>query len=100
MSFDIIVRPEAENDMKEAFLWYEEQNPGLGYEFLLCVEAVFDTLMRHPELYRKVYQNIRRALTRRFPYGVFYIVEDTKVIILAVFHAKRDPGLLKERKDL
>lgn len=46
---------------------------------------------------RFIYRELRRALTRRFPYGVFYIVEETKIIVFAVFHAKRDPALWKER---
>ncbi len=97
MNYEIIVRPEAEGDLKEAFYWYEEQNPGLGLEFLRCVDAAFDILKRNPKIYQKIYKNIRRTLTRRFPYGVFHIIEGNKVIIIAIFHAKRDPGLLKER---
>lgn len=98
MTFEIIVWPEAENDLAEAFNWYEEQNSGLGLEFMRCVDAAFDTIIVNPELYGKVYKNIRRALINRFPYGVFYLIDERKVIILAVFHARRDPVLLKERK--
>lgn len=98
MKYKIILRPEAENDLKEAFQWYEEQKPGLGLDFLLCIDASFDIIMGNPELYQKVYKNIRRALPRRFPYGIFYIIEKNKVIVLAVLHVKRDPALLKKRK--
>ena len=97
MSCIIIIRPEAETDLGESFLWYQEQNPGLGLEFLRCVDVIFDTIKENPKIYRKVYKNIRRALTRRFPYEIFYIVEGNKTIVLAVLHAKRDPELLKER---
>lgn len=98
MKYRIIIRPEAETDLSGAFHWYEEQNAGLGLEFFRCVEAAFDTIIRNPELYRKVYKDIRRALTSRFPYGVFYLIDENKVIIIAVFHAKRNPELLKERE--
>ena len=98
MKYKIIIRPEAEDDLEEAFQWYEEQNPGLGLEYLLCIDAAFDIIIiRNPKLYQKVYKNIRRALPRRFPYGIFYIIEDDKIIVLAVLHAKRDPRLLKKR---
>ena len=44
-----------------------------------------------------IYKEIRRLMTRRFPYGVFYLVEATSVVVLAVFHAKRDPGQWRRR---
>jgi toxin ParE1/3/4 len=97
MNYEIIIRPEAESDLNEAFHWYEEQSPGLGLEFLRCVDAAFDIIQRNPVLYQKIYKEIRRALTHRFPYGIFYIIAENKIIVLAVFHAKRDPELLKER---
>lgn len=97
MNYEIIIRPEAESDLTEAFHWYEEQSPGLGLEFLRCVDAAFDIIQRNPLLYQKIYKDIRRSLTHRFPYGVFYIIDENRIIILAVFHAKRDPELLKER---
>ncbi len=92
----IIIRPEAEVDLKDAFSWYEEQNPGLGLEFLRCIDACFDVILQSPTLFQTIYKNIRRALPHRFPYGIFYIVEENKVIVLAVLHAKRNPNLLKK----
>ena len=97
MNYQIIVRPEAESDLNKAFQWYEVQSPGLGLEFLRCVDDSFDVIQQNPLLYQKIYKDIRRSLTHRFPYGIFYIIDETKIIVLAVLHAKRDPGHLKER---
>jgi len=47
--------------LTEAFHWYEEQSPGLGLEFLRCIDAAFDIITGNPELYQRVYKNIRRA---------------------------------------
>jgi len=58
------------------------QQPGLGAEFLLCVEEVFARLNRTPEMYEEVYRGVRRALTRRFPYAVYYRVEGDEVVVL------------------
>ena len=96
MKYQLIIRPEAELDLVEAFQWYEEQSPGLGGEFLRCIDASFDIIIRSPGLYQKVYKDIRRALPQRFPYGIFYIIDDNDLIVLAILHAKRDPKLLKE----
>jgi toxin ParE1/3/4 len=97
MNRNIIIRPEAENDLFEAFHWYEERNPGLGVEFLECIESTFDLIKENPGLYQTVYKNIRRALPKRFPYEIFYIIDGNKLVVLAILHAKRNPELLKER---
>lgn len=97
MPYQIIIRPEAENDIIDAFDWYEARSPGLGLEFVRCIDASFDMILESPELYQYVYKNIRRALPQRFPYGIFYLIENEKIIVLAVLHAKRDPKLLKQR---
>jgi len=91
MSRRLIVRPEAEAEMADAFDWYENRVPGLGSEFLLCVDAVFSSILRNPQHFQRVHRIVRRALTRRFPYEVFFVEDDERVVILSVFHAKRNP---------
>jgi plasmid stabilization system protein ParE len=97
MNYKLIIRPAAELELSGAFDWYEERLSGLGAEFLLSVDAVFNSIARNPQQYPIIHRTIRRALTRRFPYEVFYIIEDTKIVIVAVFHAKRNPMRWKDR---
>jgi toxin ParE1/3/4 len=87
----VVVRPEAESDLAEAFAWYGQRGPGLGDRFLLSVEAALSAIQRHPESFPVVYSQVRRALLRRFPYGVFYIVKESNIVVLAIFHCARDP---------
>jgi hypothetical protein len=61
--------PEAEQDVVEAYGWYEAREPGLGEDFLRCVEACLLTVQRHPKLYPVAVDEFRRALVRRFPYA-------------------------------
>jgi toxin ParE1/3/4 len=93
----IIITPGAEADLDDAFQWYEEKSPGLGEDFIHCVDASLTSIQYNPWQYQKVYKNIRRALTHRFPYGIFYIIEESRIVVLAVLHAKRDPKLWKMR---
>jgi len=93
----MIVRPEAEAEMTEAYDWYEDRLSGLGSDFLLSVDAVFHAIARTPQHYPVVHKEIRRALTKRFPFEVFFLEEDARVVILAVFHAKRNPKNWQER---
>ena len=71
----IIVRPEAEADIAAAFAWYEEQRLGLGTEFLSEIERCLERIEDYPEGHPVIYRRYRRALTRKFPYKIFYIVE-------------------------
>ena len=97
MSRPLVVLPEAEADLADAYTWYEERLPGLGSAFLLSVEAVIHSISRNPQLYSLVHKNVRRALVRRFPYAVFYIVEESHIAVLAIFHAKRHPATWRKR---
>jgi len=83
--------------MTEAFGWYEDCNPGLGDEFLLCLDAAFGSILRSPRQYPLVHRTTRRALIRRFPYEVFFVEEDRRIVVVAVFHAKRDPKCWRDR---
>lgn len=98
MKKPLIVREEAEADISEAYQWYEQQVRGLGGEFLLSVDAVMDSIERNLHLYPVVHRGIiRRALTRRFPYGVFFVEGEGSVSVIAVAHAKRNPRVWQER---
>jgi plasmid stabilization system protein ParE len=93
----LIIRPEAEAELAEAFAWYEDRRPGLGADFMLCADAVFGGILRSPQQYPRVYRTIRRALTRRFPYEVCFVEDDERVVVLSVFHAKRNPKHWQDR---
>ena len=93
----LILRPEAEAEMTDAFDWYEERVPGLGGEFLICVDAVLNSILRNPLQFPRVHRNARRAITRRFPYEVFFVEDNERVVVLSVFHAKRNPVRWQER---
>jgi len=97
MTYELLVRPEAESDMLAAHAWYEDRKPGLGAQFLQAVESCLETIRRYPLAYAKVEGEVRRALLKRFPYGIFYIVDGERISILACLHAKRRLGLWRPR---
>ncbi len=97
MKYDLIVRSEAEAELAEAFNWYERQVAGLGSRFLLSVDAVINSIQRDPLQYPILYKNVRRVLTRRFPYQVFFIVKDLQIIVVAVFYGMRNPSVWQSR---
>lgn len=93
----ILLRPEAEAEVEEAYRWYEQRREGLGAGLLLCVEEALEKISRDPEVYPVVHKDVRRTLIRRFPYGIFYIVEEQNIAVLAVFHGRRDPKQWQSR---
>jgi plasmid stabilization system protein ParE len=97
MTFRLVIEPEAEADLDEAYRWYEKRRPGLGVEFIECVEAVFERLRVTPELHAIVYRSVRQTLVKRFPYVVCYVFEDDVVDVIAVFHGHRDPLVWRSR---
>ena len=97
MTRKIIIRPEADADIEDAYRWYEKQRDGLGADFLLCVEDGLARIQRNPEMYPIVYKNVYRTLIRRFPYGIFYLIEKNSIVVLSVFHGRRDPKRWKSR---
>jgi plasmid stabilization system protein ParE len=94
---DFIILPEAEQDASEAYTWYEQQESGLGEEFLRCVDACIRAIRRNPEIYRVVHDSYRRAVLRRFPYVVFYEFVDNIIIVYSVFHCSQDPKKWRNR---
>jgi plasmid stabilization system protein ParE len=97
MAAELVIAPEAQQDVDEAYSWYEDRRPGLGEEFLGCVEACIQAIFRMPELYAKVHEEYRRALVRRFPYAVFYEYTGEKVIVYSIFHTSQDPKKWRNR---
>ena len=93
----LVIRPEAEADIEEAFRWYEAQSPGLGPAFVRAVDACLAGIERHPELYAEQYRRARRVLLRRFPYAIFYVIQAESIDVVACFHVRRDPRRWQRR---
>ncbi|HTX21142.1 MAG TPA: type II toxin-antitoxin system RelE/ParE family toxin [Candidatus Aquilonibacter sp.] len=90
MNWHVIIRPNAEADLREGWLWYESQRAGLGDELLIEIRAAIHRLETDPEHRPFYYRDFRRLLTRRFPYKLFYRVESRRVIVFRILHAKRE----------
>ena len=94
----LIIKPSAELEATDAAIWYNQKRDGLGNEFLLALEAKINAIRRNPKQFIAVYKNIRRTFTERFPYGVFFIIENDVVYVLAILHTSRSPKIWKKRK--
>jgi toxin ParE1/3/4 len=94
--------PEANEDLLEARAWYDNIRPPLGERFALAIEAAVEAIAGHPLQFPVVHQGRRRAGVRRFPYGIFFEIEEREVqehriVVLACFHGRRDPRRWQSR---
>ena len=97
MSYRIYLRPDAETDIEEAAQWYEKQREGLGDEFLDEVLSVFKIISNNPYMYAVVQRHIRRAVIHRFPFGIYYLIEEDSLVVVAVMHGSRHPKRWQQR---
>jgi hypothetical protein len=97
MSLPIIFRPIARLEMDEAMAWYQGQKTGLQLEFKDAVDLMLERIAAAPLRFGPIHGGIRRALLRRFPYAIHFVPEPNAIIVLALFHTRRDPRHLEGR---
>ena len=91
MTTRVVIEPEAEADLAEAYSWYEAQRPGLGDDFMLCVEAALEVVGERPRSFPIIRSHTRRILVRRFPYLILFVELPDLISVVGVFHTSRDP---------
>jgi plasmid stabilization system protein ParE len=89
----------ARKDLFAAYQHYEDAAIGLGDGLLTEFEQVCRLVSSFPELGTRVSARLRRVLTNRYPYAVFYRANDREILIVAVAHTSRLPGYWKRRRD-
>src|ERR1051325_9148191 len=101
MNRRLIVRPEAEVDITNGAVWYESRESGLGLELILEVHSAIGRALKNPESFTRVRRNptVRRVLTRRFPYRIFFIVRQDALVVFAVLHPARHDRRWKHRAE-
>jgi plasmid stabilization system protein ParE len=71
--------------------WYEDRREGLGLEFSVAVEEQLARIALSPTPFACVRGEVRRAVLQRFPYSIYFSVEDDRILVLAIFHVRRAP---------
>lgn len=82
---------EAQTDLDKIARWYQDQRQGLGIEFLKSVEESLAFAEENPDIFQEVAPSVRRCLTNRFPYAIYYRKESDRIIVLGIFHSSRSP---------
>ena len=93
----VVSHPEADEELEAATLWYEEQQPGLGENFLDEFERTLRRLLAEPERWHKIQDNNRKLNFHRFPFAIVYSVRADVLFIKAVMHLHRRPFYWQRR---
>ena len=97
MTRRLVLRKEAREDVASAATWYDDQEPGLGKDFVTEARQLFRQIAEHPARFRPVNPEVRQASLHRFPYAVYFSVEPEEIVILAVIHKRRHPDTWRQR---
>lgn len=97
MSLLIVFRRVARQGMDESIAWYENERSGLGMKFADEIDMLLSRIAATAEQFRHVRGEVRQAVLRRFPYTIHFLTESDRIVVLAVFHVKRNPRRLEGR---
>lgn len=94
----IIVRPRAQADIDGALAWYAQRGADLSQRLLDELDVVFERISENPGQFPVVTDPVQRALVRKFPYSVYFVVSGEFAAIIAVIHQSRLPIDWKPRR--
>ena len=97
MTLKVVFLRAARAEFDSAALRYDLQRAGLGMQFVTEINRVIDLASTYPERFPIKHLEIRCAQVRRFPYSVYFHAEATRIVVLSVFHARRNPTIWQER---
>lgn len=94
---ELILLLSADQDIQSAFERYESYQEGCGEVFLRHLDASLTLLRTQPLIGREVGRSHRRLLMSRFPFGVFYQVQPTRIVVNGVMDLRQDPKAIRRR---
>jgi len=87
----------ARAELIEAQDWYEAEVPGLGCRFRAEIDSVVRRMADNPRQFLTVFETVRRARAKKFPYALLFLVEANALLVVACFHSSRDPRHWQKR---
>jgi plasmid stabilization system protein ParE len=94
---ELILLQQADADIQAAFDRYENYQEGRGEVFMHHLDAAFTLLRQNPEMAPPYAGSYRRMLVRDFPYGIFYSVQPSRLVVVAVMDLRQDPETIRRK---
>jgi plasmid stabilization system protein ParE len=87
----------AKSDVADAIAYYNSEEPGLGSQFAAEVRKTIERILQFPNAWTSLSKRVRRCQVNRFPYAVFYSLNNDIVVVIAVLHKHREPRTWQTR---
>ena len=87
----VVVLGPAKRELEEAVQYYNNEHPGLGFEFAAEVRRAFQRISEFPQAWHPMSENTRRCRLKGFPFGVIYCHSEKEILVLAIMHMRREP---------
>src|SRR5438874_1872718 len=97
MRYDLIIIPEAALDVQSNHMWYENKQNGLGDQLVQEIEKTVQRVHQHPLRQPIIAHEVRRAPVNRFHFVVYYLIDENKVVVIAIGHQRRDQSFWLSR---
>ena len=94
---NIRILESAKRDLEEGFYFYEYQKDGLGHYFIETIMSDIESLNIFAGIHSIHFGRYHRLLSQRFPFAVYYILEENDIRIYAIIDCRRDPAWIRKR---
>ncbi len=95
--YELRIRTLAQQDVQEIIDYYDSINPSLTEQFLNILFNKIETIKTNPLLFSKKYKETRMSYLRKFPFNIYYQINNENIDILAITHTSRNPKIWQER---
>ena len=96
-SVNVEILPAACEDLVEGFAFYEKQSPGIGVRFLDSMFSDIDSLVHNAGIHSLHYERYHRRLASRFPFAIYYRIQEDTAVVFAVLDCRQDPAIVQQR---
>ncbi|MBW8199454.1 type II toxin-antitoxin system RelE/ParE family toxin [Flagellimonas abyssi] len=96
MTYILEIKDEANREIIEAYLYYQEKRTGLGEEFLEHLDGYFERIVANPKHFPQKRKPFREAFIKRFPFLIVYEITKNKIIVYSVFNTWQNPEKKKK----
>jgi plasmid stabilization system protein ParE len=87
----------AAEDLLNGYQFYEKQSPGLGKYFMDTLFSEIDSLLDSAGVHPIHFEKYHRFLSKRFPFAIYYRVENKVILIYAILDCRRNPKWITEK---
>lgn len=91
MTYALYVTEAAENDIRDAFLWYTSHSEELGMRFRQHISIALEHIQKNPLKVQVRYHHMRVSFLKKFPYGIHFNINGNTILVVAVFHTSANP---------